>query len=165
MLKKHHRLNSPPWGSCSLCEHRSTRLSTLKFQHKFGITTITTSLCSTKEIQIRETVFPIITIMYSLDGVDQRRRKTFLYESQVFDAILICCYNLLKQGIIFLGVIGPLRKFIKFCSIFLKIMTYQIKFLISKEEISTRSNMRFFQASNAFSVVRNNDYDSRMIFI
>lgn len=109
MLKKHHRLNSPPGGSCSLCEHRSTRLSTLKFQHKFGITTITTSLCSTKEIQIRETVFPIITINYVfIKTVSIKQEKTFLYESQVFDAILICCYNLLKQGIIFLGVIGPL---------------------------------------------------------
>jgi len=50
--------------------------------------------------------------MYSLDGVDQRRRKeeTFLYESQVSDAILICYYNLLKQGIIFVGVIGPLQE-------------------------------------------------------
>jgi len=33
-----------------------------------------------------------------------------LYESQVSDAILICYYNLLKQGIIFVGVIGPLQE-------------------------------------------------------
>jgi len=56
-------------GALLLCE-RGTRLSTFKFRHKFGITTITTSLCSTKEIQIRETVFPIIMIMYTLDGVN-----------------------------------------------------------------------------------------------
>jgi len=81
MLKKHHRLNSPG-GALFLCE-LGTRLSTFKFRHKFGITTITTSLCSTKEIQIRETVFPINIIMYSLDGVNRRRKK-----SQVSDLLL-----------------------------------------------------------------------------
>jgi len=44
--------------------------------------------------------------MYS-QTVSIQEKSTFLYESQVFDAILICCYNLLLQGIIFRRVIGP----------------------------------------------------------
>jgi len=44
--------------------------------------------------------------MYS-QTVSIQEKSTFLYESQVFDAILIRCYNLLLQGIIFRRVIGP----------------------------------------------------------
>jgi len=86
-------------GTLLLCE-LGTRLSTFKFRHKFGITTVTTSLCSTTEIQIRETVFPNIIIMYSsLDGVNRRRKKPFCMNHK----FLICCYNLLNTGYYFLG--------------------------------------------------------------
>lgn len=68
MLKKHHRLNSPGGLSCYV--NAALASQHLSFDTNLALPPLTTSLCSTKEIQIRETVFPIIIIMYSLDGVN-----------------------------------------------------------------------------------------------
>jgi len=82
--------------SLSLCE-LGTRLSTFKFQHKFGITTITTSLCSTTErFKLEKQSFQILWLCIRCQS---KKKKTFLYESQVSDLLL----QFVKTGYYFLG--------------------------------------------------------------